>query len=105
MTRPRALPVVAAVVLTTGLVFRAVAVHSVGVQPVIYKVVADGNDLDAVDGLAIPGRGEYHVPIGLSPKVRRDLEAFAPDVVHISSPDLAARSAARWDRKRTARCC
>jgi glycosyltransferase involved in cell wall biosynthesis len=40
------------------------------------------------------------MPIGLSRRVRRDLEAFAPDVLHISSPDFAARSAVRWARSR-----
>ena len=52
----RTLPVVVAVLAASALALRAVTVHSVGVQPVIYKVLAAGNDLDAVEGLAIPGR-------------------------------------------------
>ena len=35
-----------------------------------------------------------------SRKVLRDLEAFAPDVLHFSSPDFAARGAMRWARPR-----
>jgi glycosyltransferase involved in cell wall biosynthesis len=56
--------------------------------------------LVSLPSIAIPGRGEYHWPLGLSRGVRRDLEAFAPDVLHVSSPDFAARSAERWARPR-----
>lgn len=56
--------------------------------------------LVSLPSIAIPGRGEYHWPLGLSRAVRRDLEAFAPDVLHASSPDFAARAAARWARPR-----
>jgi glycosyltransferase involved in cell wall biosynthesis len=56
--------------------------------------------LVSLPSIAIPGRGEYHWPLGLSPSVRRDLAAFAPDVLHLSSPDFAARAAERWARPR-----
>jgi len=56
--------------------------------------------LVSLPSIAIPGRGEYHWPLGLSRAVRRDLEAFAPDVLHVSSPDFAARAAERWARPR-----
>ena len=56
--------------------------------------------LVSLPSIAIPGRGEYHWPLGLSRTVRRDLETFAPDVLHVSSPDFAARSAERWTRRR-----
>lgn len=56
--------------------------------------------LVSVPSVAIPTRAEYRIPIALSPAVRRDLEAFAPDVLHISSPDFAARAAVRWARGR-----
>ena len=39
-----------------ALVLRATTVHSVGAVPVIYRVVSNVNDLDAVEGLAPPGR-------------------------------------------------
>lgn len=48
--------VVGVSVLTCGLVLRAVTVHSVNVAPLIYRVVSTANDLDAVEGLAAPGR-------------------------------------------------
>nr|WP_166176978.1 glycosyltransferase family 1 protein [Altererythrobacter segetis] len=56
--------------------------------------------LVSLPSIAIPGRGEYHMPIGLSRTVRRDLDVFAPDVMHFSSPDFAARAAMRWARPR-----
>ena len=46
----------AAVVVATAFVLRAVAVHSVGAQPEIYRIAVANNDLDAVEGLAIPGK-------------------------------------------------
>jgi phosphatidylinositol alpha 1,6-mannosyltransferase len=36
----------------------------------------------------------------LSAAVRRDLEGFAPNIVHISSPDRVSRQAAKWARDR-----
>lgn len=57
-------------------------------------------DLISVPSMAIPNRPEYRIPLSLSRKVRRDLEAFGPNVVHISSPDRVARQAAQWARNR-----
>ncbi|MET0366461.1 MAG: glycosyltransferase family 1 protein [Sphingobium sp.] len=57
-------------------------------------------DLVSLPSIAIPGRGEYRVPLGLSPAVRRDLKTFAPNIVHISSPDPSAHRAVTWARKR-----
>jgi glycosyltransferase involved in cell wall biosynthesis len=50
--------------------------------------------------MAIPNRPEYRIPLSLSPKVKRDLAQFAPNVVHISSPDRVARQAVKWAQKR-----
>lgn len=57
-------------------------------------------DLVSVPSMAIPNRPEYRIPLSLSRKVKQDLEAFGPNVVHISSPDRVARQAASWARKR-----
>jgi glycosyltransferase involved in cell wall biosynthesis len=46
------------------------------------------------------GRGEYRWPLALSPRVRRDLAQFAPNVVHISSPDVVGHRAVSWARHR-----
>jgi phosphatidylinositol alpha 1,6-mannosyltransferase len=44
------------------------------------------------------GRGEYRMPVALSGRVRRDLAAFAPNVLHTSSPDVAGHRAVTWAR-------
>ena len=58
---------------------------------------------DLVDVPAIPmpfGRGEYRVARGLPGRVRRDLAAFAPDIVHVSAPDILGHRALSWARAR-----
>jgi phosphatidylinositol alpha 1,6-mannosyltransferase len=57
-------------------------------------------DLVSVPSMAIPNRPEYRIPLSLSASVKRDLEGFAPNIVHISSPDRVARQAAKWARDR-----
>lgn len=57
-------------------------------------------DLVSVPSVAIPNRPEYRLPVSFSNRVRRDLEAFSPNVVHISSPDRVSRQAAAWARRR-----
>jgi phosphatidylinositol alpha 1,6-mannosyltransferase len=57
-------------------------------------------DLVSVPSMAIPNRPEYRIPLTLSPRVKRDLDAFSPNVVHISSPDRVSRQAAKWARRR-----
>ena len=42
------------------------------------------------------GRSEYRIPMGLGRKVRRDLAKFAPNIVHLSSPDPSGHAALRW---------
>lgn len=53
-----------------------------------------------VPSMPIPGRPEYRLPLTLSPAVRRDLAEFAPNVVHIASPDIASHRAVTWARRR-----
>ena len=55
-------------------------------------------DLIDVPSVSIPGRPEYRVPIALPSRVRRDLAAFAPNVIHIASPDIVAHRAVSWAR-------
>jgi len=42
----------------------------------------------------------YRFALGLTPHVRRDLEAFAPDLLHLASPDLLGFGALEWARRR-----
>ena len=57
-------------------------------------------DLVSVPSIAIPGRAEYRFPLALPAAVRRDLENFAPNLVHVSSPDIVGHRAVTWARKR-----
>jgi phosphatidylinositol alpha 1,6-mannosyltransferase len=58
-------------------------------------------ELVRVPSMPFPfGRGEYRFPLALSPRVRRDLADFSPNVVHVSSPDLVGHRAVSWARGR-----
>ena len=57
---------------------------------------------DLVSVPAIPmiaGRGEYKLGRGLPRETRRDLEAFAPDIVHVSAPEFLGHAALTWARR------
>jgi glycosyltransferase involved in cell wall biosynthesis len=56
-------------------------------------------DLVSVPSLAIPGRAEYRLALGLTPAIRRDIKRFAPTHFHLSAPDLLGRSAQRFARR------
>ncbi len=56
-------------------------------------------DLVSVPAWAMPGgRGEYKLGKGLA-GVKADLEAFAPNIVHVSAPDIVGHSAVTWARR------
>lgn len=80
--------------------------HRVGAQVRIYSPTAPQpafasiGDVRSVPSLSLPGRPEYRLAIGLTRGVRRDLDAFAPDIVHLSAPDLLGRQAQRYARRR-----
>jgi phosphatidylinositol alpha 1,6-mannosyltransferase len=77
-----------------------------GAQVRVYSPTSDTpafeptGDLVSLPSLAVPGRGEYRLALGLGGAVKRDLKAFAPNIVHISSPDAGAHRAVTWARKR-----
>lgn len=56
-------------------------------------------DLVSLPSLPIPGRSEYRVTTILPPRIKKDLNRFAPNVVHVSSPDSAGHSAVRWAQR------
>lgn len=56
-------------------------------------------DLVSAPSFAVPGRKEYRVPYRLSRTLRRDLKAFAPNLVHLSSPDPLGHRALSWARR------
>jgi glycosyltransferase involved in cell wall biosynthesis len=61
---------------------------------------APTGDLVGVASLAIPGRGEYRAALGLPGAARRDLARFAPNLVHVSAPDMLGHRAVSWARQR-----
>ena len=56
-------------------------------------------DLVGIPSIPIPSRSEYRLGLGLPARVRRDLKAFAPNVVHVSSPDIIGHRAVTWARR------
>lgn len=56
-------------------------------------------DLVDVPAVPIPGRSEYRFPLWLTGRIRRDLEHFNPNVVHVSSPDIVGHRAVTWARR------
>ena len=58
---------------------------------------APTGDLVRVPSIKLPGgRAEYKLALGLPPKVRRDLDAFAPNLIHVSAPDWLGHAAVRY---------
>lgn len=57
---------------------------------------------DLIDVPAFPmigGRGEYKLGRGLPAEPRADLEAFRPNIVHVSAPEFLGHAAVTWARK------
>jgi len=75
----------------------AVRVYSPTVKQPAFEPTGD---LVGVRAAAIPGRSEYRIPLRMPAKAKRDLEAFAPNVIHVSSPDPLGHQAVSWARKR-----
>ncbi|MXO51277.1 glycosyltransferase [Erythrobacter gaetbuli] len=74
----------------------------------VYSPVVEAPDFEATGDLVdipnvrmpVKGRGEYRLPLRLGSAVEEDLARFAPNTMHLSSPDPAAHGALRWARKR-----
>ena len=74
----------------------SVRVYSPTVEQPAFEATGD---LVSVPSMAIPFRPEYRIPLSLSRSVRRDLEAFSPNIIHIASPDRVSRKAVKWAKK------
>lgn len=55
-------------------------------------------ELVSVPSVTIPFRGDYRLALGLPRSVRRDVEAFKPDLIHLSAPDLLGAAALKFGR-------
>ncbi len=70
----------------------------------VYSPTVDEPDFEPTGDLVslpswrmpVKGRGEYRLPTGFNAKVRRDLEKFQPNIVHLSSPDPSGHAALKW---------
>lgn len=60
---------------------------------------APAGDLVSVPSVAIPGRSEYRFATGLPKRVRDDIIAFNPNVIHLSVPDLLANKAQKLGKE------
>ena len=56
--------------------------------------------LISVPSMPIPSRPEYRLALGLPRSRKRALLKFAPDVVHVSTPDMLGFAALRFARRR-----
>ncbi|UTW55268.1 glycosyltransferase family 1 protein [Kordiimonas sp. SCSIO 12610] len=56
-------------------------------------------NLNSVPSIPIPGRSEYRVACGLTPKLKHQLLEFDPDIIHLSAPDILGNSALKWGKQ------
>jgi glycosyltransferase involved in cell wall biosynthesis len=80
--------------------------ESVGVEVLVIAPVAKVPAFDHVGEVApapsapFPFRNDYRLAFGLTPALRRRLEAFAPDIVHAATPDWLGYQALTFARAR-----
>lgn len=76
-----------------------------GAQVRVYSPTTDtpafepAGQLVSAPSVAIPGRAEYRLALGLTRALRADLDRFQPTAIHLSAPDLLGAQAGRWGRK------
>jgi phosphatidylinositol alpha 1,6-mannosyltransferase len=57
-------------------------------------------ELVHIPSLPVPARAEYHFPIGLPARAKRDIKRFDPNILHIASPEILGHRAVTYARKR-----
>lgn len=78
---------------------------SQGAQVRVYSPTTDtpafepAGQLVSAPSVAIPGRGEYRLALGLNRALRADLAEFNPTAVHLSAPDILGAQAGKWARR------
>ncbi len=76
-----------------------------GAQVRVYSPTVDEpafepqGELVSLPSLPIPTRAEYRLSSGINRRIKRDLEAFKPNVVHVSAPDVSGHRAVSWARR------
>ncbi|MDB5686562.1 MAG: glycosyl transferase family 1 [Rhizorhabdus sp.] len=72
----------------------------------VYSPVTDtpafepAGTLVPVPSIRLPVRGEFQLALGLPSMVRRDIERFGPDLIHVSTPDILGMRAQTFARRR-----
>lgn len=72
----------------------------------IYSPVTDtpafepAGTLIAVPSIALPLRSEFQLALGLPASIRRDLLRFAPDIIHVATPDILGTRAQTFALRR-----
>ena len=76
-----------------------------GVKVRVYSPTTDTpafepeGDLVSIPSVPVPGRPEYRLGLGLPARVRRDLDQFNPNIIHIAAPDIIGHRAVTWARR------
>ena len=79
---------------------------SQGAQVRVYSPTVGNPDMEPIGDLVslpsvpIPLRSEYRLSSGVNARIKRDLETFKPNVIHVSAPDVSGHRAVTWARKR-----
>ncbi len=63
-----------------------------------HPAFAATGDLVGVPSVPLPGREEYRFAFGILPAAKRDLRRFAPNIVHVSAPEMLGHRAVSWAR-------
>jgi glycosyltransferase involved in cell wall biosynthesis len=80
--------------------------QSQGVEVLVVTPVARSaafaheGEIAAAPSAPLPFRSEYRFAFGLTPALRRRLEAFDPDIVHIATPDVLGHQALAFAQAR-----
>lgn len=75
-----------------------------GAQVRVYSPTSDRpafppvGELISVPSVVAPGRPDYRLALGLPRAIRRNVEAFQPDIIHLSEPDLLGQGALKLAR-------
>ncbi len=76
-----------------------------GIEVLVFAPTADkpafkhNGTLVSVPSLALPGRSEYRMALGLPKSIKKRLAEFDPNLIHLAAPDLLGCKALKWARK------
>lgn len=56
-------------------------------------------EIYAIPAIPFPGRSEYRAPLFLPPGAKRDIRRFAPNILHVASPETLGHRAVTYARK------